>query len=325
MMERLLSFVVPVYNVESYLSKCLESILDQDIAEDDYEIVVVNDGSSDKSGEIAREYAEKYSNIILINQQNQGLSGARNSGIKVAKGKYIQFVDSDDYLEPNVEKALVDKMEKENLDVLRFNYQNVNEKGEAFDPNKASKLYVDYTDSVCDGLAFLNERLGYACYAVQFVIRTDLVRSIPLFKENIYFEDTEWTPRVLAAANRVTSVDIIVYNYLVRQGSITKAKTIEKKRKIIDDKLALIVSIKGQMVGKSDKRWYEGMISGTVISLLGAVVADLYAERKRYTNKLMELEVLPLSGYHLSKGAMRKRRLINISPLLYCLLIRLSR
>lgn len=321
----ILSIVVPVYNVEDYLSKCLDSILNQDIDKDDYEIIVVNDGSTDGSGEIAEEYAERYSNITLINQENQGLSGARNSGIKVARGKYIQFVDSDDYLEPNVEKSLVEKMESGNLDILRFNYQNVNEKGEVFDPNKASKLYVDYRDEVCDGITFLNERQGPACYAVQFMLKTELVKSIPLFMEGIYFEDVEWTPRILTAANRVTSESRIIYNYLVRQGSITKAKTLEKKRKVIDDKIFLIDLMKSQMADKADKRWYEGMIAGTVISLLGAIVADLYVERRKYIKKLKELAVFPLSDYHLNSGGLRKRKLINLSPELYCLIIRLKR
>lgn len=320
----ILSIVVPVYNVEDYLSKCLDSILNQDIDKDDYEIIVVNDGSTDGSGEIAEEYAERYSNITLINQENQGLSGARISGIKVARGKYIQFVDSDDYLEPNVEKSLVEKMESGNLDILRFNYQNVNEKGEVFDPNKASKLYVDYRDEVCDGITFLNERQGPACYAVQFMLKTELVKSIPLFMEGIYFEDVEWTPRILTAANRVTSESRIIYNYLVRQGSITKAKTLEKKRKVIDDKIFLIDLMKSQMADKADKRWYEGMIAGTVISLLGAIVADLYVERRKYIKKLKELAVFPLSDYHLNSGGLRKRKLINLSPELYCFLIKVK-
>lgn len=320
----ILSIVVPVYNVSQYLSKCLDSLLNQDVEKDDYEIIVVNDGSTDNSGEIAQEYANKHSNIILIDQENQGLSGARNSGIKVARGKYIQFVDSDDYLEPNVEKSLVEKMESENLDILRFNYQNVNEKGEVFDPNKAGKSYVDYRDEVCDGIAFLNERQGPACYAVQFMLKTELVKSVPLFMEGIYFEDVEWAPRVLTAANRVTSESKIIYNYLVRQGSITKAKTLEKKRKVIDDKIFLIELLNSQMADKADKRWYEGMIAGTVISLLGAIVADLYDERRKYIKKLKELAVFPLSDYHLNSGGLRKRRLINLSPELYCLVIRLK-
>lgn len=321
----LLSIIVPIYNVEPYLRKCVNSLLNQDLPKEDYEIILVDDGSPDRCGEICDEYASRYGNIRVIHRKNGGLSAARNSGIEIARGKYIQFVDSDDYLEPNVEKSLVEKMESENLDILRFNYQNVNEKGDVFDPNKAGKLYVDYRDEVCDGTTFLNERQGPACYAVQFMLKTELVKSIPLFMESIYFEDVEWTPRVLTAANRVTSESKIIYNYLVRQGSITKAKTLENKRKVIDDKIFLIELMNSQMADKADKRWYKGMIAGTVISLLGAIVTDLYDERRKYIKKLKELAVFPLSDYHLNSGGLRKRKLINLSPELYCLIIRLKR
>lgn len=320
----ILSFVVPVYNIAQYLPKCLDSLLNQDVNRENYEIIIVNDGSTDKSGVIAQEYASKYSNIALINQDNKGLSVARNIGIKAAKGKFIQFVDSDDFLEPNVEKALLEKMEQENLDILRFNYQNVNEQYEIFEPYKSGKPFVDYTDEITDGLTFLTERLGFGCYAWQFILKTSIIRSIPLFKEGVYFEDTEWTPRILSVAQRVTSVDTMVYNYLVRNGSITKGTTIEKKRKIVDDKLSLIESLKNQMDGVEDKRWYEGMISNIVISFLCCVAEDFFSERVAYVRRLRHMGVLPISAFHLTSFALRKRKLINFSLLLFCRLYKLK-
>lgn len=320
-----LSVIVPVYNVSKYLAKCLDSLLAQDLMPEEYEIIVVNDGSTDNSGEIAKEYAETHSNIVLINQENQGLSGARNTGIKLAQGKYIQFVDSDDYLEPNVLKTLVDKMESDNLDVLRFNYQNVNENYEVYEPYKEHKPFVDYRDEVCDGLTFLTERLGYACYAVQFVVKSDLLKKDGnLFKKGIYFEDTEWTPRILTQAHRITSTDFMVYNYLLRSGSITNSVTIEKKRKVLDDKMALIQSLKEQMQDKKDKRWYEGMISATVVAILNNVTINFYDKRCYYIEQIKNRKLFPLYTYHLSKHLNRKVKLINISPKLFCLLLYLK-
>lgn len=321
-----LSIIVPVYNVSKYLAKCLDSLLCQDLNLEEYEIIVVNDGSTDNSGEIAKQYEDKNINIKVVRQENQGLSGARNTGIKLAKGKYIQFVDSDDYLEPNVLRTLVDKMESDNLDVLRFNYQNVNENYEVYEPYKEHKPYVDYRDEVCDGLTFLTERLGYACYAWQFVIKSSLLTKDykNLFKPGIYFEDTEWTPRVLTQVKRVTSTDLMVYNYLLRQGSITNSATVEKRRKVLDDKLLLISSLKHQMYDKSDKRWYEGMISATVISIMGCIVADFYKEKDKYLNRLKELDVYPLSYYHTSKLSVRKIRFINFSPCFFCSVLKLK-
>ena len=92
--------VVPVYNVEKYLIRCIESLINQTLKE--IEIILVNDGSKDKSGKICEKYALKYKNIKVIHQLNKGLSGARNTGIKIAQGEYVGFVDSDDYVEKDM-------------------------------------------------------------------------------------------------------------------------------------------------------------------------------------------------------------------------------
>lgn len=322
--EITLSFVIPIYNVSKYLTKCLDSILNQTLDRQEYEVILVNDGSTDDSSIIAEHYAHRYPNIVLINQQNQGLSGARNAGILVSKGKYIQFVDADDYLEPNTEMILIEKMERENLDILRFNYQNVNDKYEVVTPNKSGKCYVDYSDSICDGVTFLIERLGFACYVCQFVFSSHLVRSQALFMEGRNYEDSEWTPRILSAANRVTSIDRVVYNYLIRDGSITRGKTIEQKRKNIEDKFQVILSMKSQMANAKDIRWYDGMISGTVISILGCVADDFYDEKKQYIKRLKQMSIFPISKFHLTKSGLRKRNVINISPLFFCFLRKLK-
>ena len=315
-----LSIIVPVYNVEKYLHKCVDSLLAQDLLPDEYEIILVDDGSPDRCDEICDSYTAEHSNIRVIHRENGGLSVARNTGIDVAQGKYIQFVDSDDFLEPNVLKSLVQKMDDEQLDILRFNYQNVNEKYEVFEPNKVSKPFVDYRDEVCDGLTFLNERLGFACYVVQFMIRRELLVNCH-FKKGIYFEDTEWTPRILLKARRVTSTDFMVYNYLVRQGSITQSVDERKKKKVLDDKFLLIDALKVQMQHVDDKRWFEGMVSQTVISVIGYVCTNFYSEKNVVCKTLKSKRVFPLSYYHSTKAAERKIRIANISPRLLCWLL----
>ena len=219
-MELKLSIIVPVYNVEQYLSKCVESLLHQDLSPEEYEIILVEDRSPDRCGDICEEFASNYSNIKVIHRENGGLSAARNSGISVARGRYVQFVDSDDYLEPEVLKTLVVKMENEDLDVLRFNYQNVNEKYEVFDPNKAGKVCVDYRDEVCEGVDFLNNRLGPACYVCQFVLRRELVLDC-LFKEGIYFEDMPFFFYVYLKAERISIIRKHFYYRRKHNSSIT--------------------------------------------------------------------------------------------------------
>lgn len=315
-----LSVIVPIYKVESYLSKCVDSLLKQDLPKEDYEIILVDDGSPDGCPAICDEYADAYDNVKVIYRNNGGLSAARNSGIEVAQGRYVQFVDSDDYLEPNVLKTLVEKMEVDDLDILRFNYQNVNEQYEVFEPNKVSKPFVDYRDEICDGLTFLNERLGFGCYAWQFMLRRELLEGCT-FKEGIYFEDMEWTPRLLLKAKRVTSTDLMVYNYLMRQGSITQSVDEKKKRKLLDDRLTLIGSMKELSEKVNDKRWFEGMIGQMAIGIIGSASKDYFALRKSLIKRLKEEGLFPLSLYHSTDLAARKIHIANISPMLLCVIL----
>lgn len=309
-----LSIIVPVYNVADYLAKCLDSLLAQDLPQNEYEIIVVNDGSTDNSGEIAQKYADKYANITLITQANQGLSVARNTGIARAKGKYIQFVDSDDYLEENVLNKLIEQIERDKLDVLRFRYQNIKENGVVFIPYEGVKSdYNDYSDIPTDGLSFLNERLWVQCYACQFLLRKELALQ-ELFTPGIYFEDTDWTPRMLLLAKRVASTELVVYNYLWREGSITLSqKDIAKQRKQLQDKMALLekLNLWGQQV--ADRRWFDGMISGLVVNIVGILASHFYEERKEYIKQIKALGILPITTYHIAPRAQRKVRLINLS------------
>lgn len=316
-----LSIIVPIYNVENYLCKCIESLLNQDLSSEEYEIILVDDGSPDRCGDICDEYANRYSNIRVVHRENGGLSAARNSGIEVAKGEYVQFVDSDDYLEPNVLKILVDKMGNDNLDILRFNYQNVNEEYKVFEPNKVSKPFVDYRDEVCGGMAFLTERLGFGCYAWQFMIHRKMLDDC-YFKEGIYFEDIEWTPRLLLKASRVTSIDLMVYDYLIREGSITQSVDEKKKRKVLDGLVLSICSLQELMKDVRDKRWFWGMISQVTLSLCSYVAKHFYESRHEVIGLLKLNNVFPLTKYHASRMNKLKIMILNVSPNLLISLLR---
>ena len=319
-----LSVIVPIYNVAPYLRKCINSLLMQDIH--DYEIILVNDGSTDNCGEIAQQYADKYTNINFISQENRGLSEARNAGIKQANGSYILFVDSDDYLQPNTLGALLGQAERDNLDVLRFRYQNVKESGEVFVPHKGMKTdYNDYSSTPTDGLTFLNERMWVQCYACQFIVKTEIAKQ-ELFTPSIYFEDTDWTPRMLLRAKRVASVDSIVYNYLWREGSITLSqKDIAKQRKQLCDKICLLQKLNEWGRKQKNRKWFDAMISGLVINIVGMLSTNFYAERKEYIRKIKDLNILPITTYHVAQKAHKKVKLINWSIDLATMLLHITR
>ena len=317
-----LSIIVPVYGVAPYLRKCVDSLLKQDIPSLDYEIILVDDGSPDECPQICDEYAEKYDNIRVVHQENAGLSAARNSGIKVATGDYIMFVDSDDYLQPNVLGTLMEQVERDNLDVLRFNYQNINEQYEVFLPFKDAKRDVDYSEDVVDGETFLNKRLGPACYAVMFIVRRELLDTC-LFTPNIYFEDTDWTPRMLINAQRVASTPMVVYNYLWRQGSITLPTDPKKREKVLRDKMSLLYGFKKQMQLVQDPMWFVWMTSFNTMTILDMLAALPISKRKPYLQELKSLGVFPLYTQK-EKGLKRlKIQIANFSPTLYCRLMNL--
>lgn len=335
-----LSIIVPVYNVAPYLRKCVDSLLNQEY--DDYEIILVDDGSTDNSGAICDEYASpSFINsltrsvvIKVIHQKNGGLSAARNAGLQAAKGEYVCFVDSDDYWEQNVLSGLMEQVERDNLDVLRFNYQNVQGKGKVFVPFKSGKPYFDYSNDVLTGEDFLNYRLGYACYAVMFIIKRSLLinelvneRASELgdgnclFTEGIYFEDTDWTPRMLLRAKRVSSTEKVVYNYLWREGSITLPDNPIKKKQVLEDKIKLLYGFKERQKEVKDKSWFVWQTAGTTMSILGILSTYPSAVRKPYLRQLKSLDIFPLSTYRASKNSRIKILIANVSPSLYCSLI----
>lgn len=318
-MALILSVIVPVYNVDRYLERCLKSILNQDICKDSYEIILVDDGSTDKGGMICDAYASSESNVSVIHQANQGLSVARNVGLNYAHGKYVLFVDSDDFLEVNILGVLVEEMEGLELDILRFKYRRVREGDNLPHLIEACQHPLSQQD-VFDGHDFLFNRLGKGCYAWQFLInKAFLIQNELFFRPGIIFEDTEWTPRVLEKAKRVSETDVLVYNYLEREGSITQGRV----ERVVEGQIKLISILKEQVAQLEDKRWYEGMIAHTVITVITHIGCSLYSQREVYLLKLNEEHVYPLSYYNANRKAMRKIRVINFSPRLACGIIHL--
>lgn len=307
-----ISIIVPIYRVEQYLRKCVDSLLNQDIPSSEYEIILVDDGSPDTCPQICDEYVAAHENIRVVHRENGGLSAARNSGIEVAQGEYIMFVDSDDYIEPNVLKGLQLQVERDNLDVLRYRLQYVNPQYEVYNPYKSDSFKGnDYSEVPTDGVSFLNSRMNTQCYAWQFILKRELLDGC-IFTPGIYFEDTDWTPRMLRKANRVASTDTVVYNYLVREGSITNAVSRSKQQKVLDDKMHLIATLQQQAIDlcKSGRynRWYNDMISDVVVSIISMLSKEFYNERDKYIAEFNRLNVFPIAPRSM------KARLINLSP-----------
>lgn len=222
-MDRVLTFILPFFNVENYISDCLESIFALDTTEYKYEVVCINDCSPDGSKAIVEEYQKRYSNLRLIEHDvNKGLGGARNTGLKSAKGRYIWFVDSDDMIKSDDFSKLYQCLKNDVVDVLLFNYMLVNDKGLIL---QKSTLFND--SELYTGVKYVDTLLGHSFtyhlgYVWRCIYRTDyLLDKNFFFPENCYWEDTVFFPKCILLADKVRSLHNIFYQYRVNQNSIS--------------------------------------------------------------------------------------------------------
>lgn len=213
--------ILPAYNVAGYIEKCLESVTTQDIPFSDYEIIIVNDGSTDNTPQIIDKYAKDYSNITVLHQKNQGLSVARNNGLNQAKGEYIWFIDSDDTICPNCIGKLLDAINKLNIDMLC-----VAPSIQFTDKFPLNFNTIDYLSPVVSIKDFINTgnaiRVAWG-YITKRSIWTD--NNIK-FLSGIIYEDAECMSRLFYyIKNGVSGLNkFSVYNYVQREGSLMHKK-----------------------------------------------------------------------------------------------------
>lgn len=213
----LLSIVVPSYNDGAYLARCLRSLLDQDLDPSDYEVIVINDGSEDDSPEIASSFALDNPNVVVHSQENQGHSVARNAGIRLAAGKYIWFVDPDDYINSNVLAGLVTLMDRQQLQILAFDYAQLGPD----DDFRTTRVHFPLSGDVrvIPGMEYMSRQYPPDAVWGYLLNRKFLLDSGIRFEPGKVVEDTVFTANVMSAANRMAHVPVDVYRYVYRPGS----------------------------------------------------------------------------------------------------------
>ena len=226
----LLSIIIPIYKVENYIESCLESVLCQ--INDEVEVICVNDGSPDLSMEVARNYVERvigYSgNIIFIEQNNKGLSGARNTGLKHAKGEYIAFLDSDDKFSSDYISEIFYYIKNEKPDIIEFNIVRSN--GQVLRTRNRGK----------NKNLLINIFKSASWYACARVYRTDFIENYR-FIEGIYYEDVALIPKLYIKANNIIYLDKELYWYRVNEEGITLSVSEPNNKKTVDS-LELIMN-----------------------------------------------------------------------------------
>lgn len=217
-----LSIVVPVYNVEQYLSKCIDSILQQTFG--DFELILINDGSTDKSGVLCDEYAKKDKRIRTIHQDNAGLSAARNTGIDVAAGEYITFVDSDDWIEPETYAETVEFLQSNQLEVVCFDFYTERNGKKTF--RAMYDRNIIFTGNVALN-EILKEKIDNS--SVDKLYLRSLFDNLR-YPVGRVFEDVALTYKVLAKAQKIGYLHKPFYHYVKRKNSIIGTSFSAQKR-----------------------------------------------------------------------------------------------
>lgn len=213
-MNPLISVIVPVYNVEKYLARCVDSIVNQTYK--NLEIILVDDGSTDLCPQMCDDYAEKDSRIKVVHKKNGGLSDARNAGMAVATGEYISFIDSDDYVSDDFFECLLDVMNKENSDIAECSVVKLYEDNrfDEFSDDLSVKTYDTH-----DAMSALIAENPFYQHVWNKLYKTELVKDIPYAVGKLN-EDEFWTYQVFGRANKVSKLNKTMYYYFQRNSSI---------------------------------------------------------------------------------------------------------
>ena len=240
MRDGVISVVVPVYNVELYLIECLESIINQTYR--DLEIILIDDGSTDKSGDICEEYAKKDDRIIVIHQSNQGSASAKNAGLRKASGEYLAFVDSDDFLQEDAYEFMVRQLEEYHADIIQGYFRKVYQKNHR-DVNKIIEMQTLDTSEFLE--LFTKD---WTCGLLWDKLYKRHIFKDIYFKEGHKIDDEFFTYKGVLNSKKILRVPHYIYNYRQRISSVMFSK--DSQLRIISDSLEYL-SIRRKDVTKS--------------------------------------------------------------------------
>jgi glycosyltransferase involved in cell wall biosynthesis len=274
-----------MYNVAQYLEKCIGSVYSQELNEDEFEVVLVNDASPDNSLAVATNVTKNKNNVKIISQENKGLGGARNTGIRNATGNYLLFLDADDWLLPNVLEELLAAANNDDLDILEFAAQGISSKEEIlYHITNKSEVYlsgyeyynnVRYMNSACNKL-----------YKRTFLLENEL-----FFLEKIYIEDFEFNTRCLTKVKKIKATNKLAAQFLQSENSITRSTDISKKKKMIAD-IILVIKKTDYLYKKEGKNYEE---SSFYLERLNFLVATLFYQLIKNKATYEEISTLKLN------------------------------
>ena len=281
--EKLVSVIIPAYNIEDYIGRCLDSIISQTYK--NLEIIVVDDGSRDHTGEILDNYAKKDRRIKVIHKENGGVSSARNKGIEAAEGDYIGFIDGDDLIESEMYKTLVDLLEEENADIAHCGYQMVFPDRVDYYHNTGKKKIQTTEEGLKDLLSGEMIEPGL----VNKLYKKELIKNCRLDETVKINEDLLMNYQLFKLSQKSVYYDITPYSYMIRSSSATGANSLIKKR---EDALRVLNQIKDDCINNN----LLSIIYKRYIYLLMAICRDdlkyrSYIEYQKKQRKQLKKEL----------------------------------
>ena len=228
-----LSIIIPLYNVEKHVTVCIHSILNQDLDSKDYEILIINDGSTDNSLNIVKKFEQKYSNIIVYTQKNEGVGSARNKGVSLAKGKYVYFLDPDDYLAENVLKTVVYHADLHKVDILTFLSESTTSSN--INKSKTENRSSLKINTVSSGIEYIGENV-FENEVWWYIINREFLETTKVhFIQGRWMEDAIYTASLLIKANKVAHLHLDAHRHLKLSGSAMESKEPGHYLKVIHD------------------------------------------------------------------------------------------
>lgn len=282
-----ISVIVPVYNSEKYLDKCIQSIINQTYKF--LEIVLIDDGSTDNSAEICEKYKRSDSRIQVIHQKNSGPAIARNTGLKIATGDYISFVDSDDYISENAYETLVKYLDHQKIDVLNFGHYCVNPlNGQCKEvPTKGIPHNVIISKSDMREYIKNANKNTFLWFSCRNIFRRELLENNSIyFVDKILSEDSIFNMQAMLYADSVLAVDDVLYYYVQTSDSLTRKKHTEKHL----EKLELLYYEKIKIYNSFEiTDWQKDLYQYTVDHTLNLLIANAFASKETCIGELKDI------------------------------------
>lgn len=309
-----LSIIIPAYNAGKYLERCVSSCEEQSVPQDEFEIIVVNDGSKDNTLEVAESLADKYTNVRLFSKENGGSSSARNMGLYHAKGDYITFVDSDDYLLPGKLAAVLSVAENNKLDLCIFNFKVMSHDGSSVNtdnPLKKGKIYN------CEEASIQGYQVGSACG--KLYLRKMLESSNIRFRTDIIFgEDSYFSFQVLMKCGRIMNADVCAYVYTANPLSVTKDthRLKEKEIRRCEDSLQLIKLVSDQSedtkISSRFRKYLKTFATSLRLGFLISLMGSKHLRRSDANDLIRKAKSMQLYPYEVTSNSFTKALIMHV-------------